>query len=186
MCYQLSILGGFCGDCLSDADCPDGGCTLPNPLSDPPGGATCNMGELGGGCEARSTDVCQEGLTCELLLDVPDLFQINTCSECSADADCGELLCSPSVDLLAFSGQKTCVSPGDVVDGQACDHEGSGDEACASGICAAYNVMGLVTIGVCGECEIDGDCPNPGDVCNDPSVDLETGVITPTFCSAPE
>jgi len=34
-CAQVPIFGGICGECLEDADCEMGGCTVPNPLSSP-------------------------------------------------------------------------------------------------------------------------------------------------------
>ena len=40
LCFLVPILGGWCGECLVDADCGNGGCTIPDPISSV--GATCN------------------------------------------------------------------------------------------------------------------------------------------------
>jgi Cys-rich repeat protein len=180
MCFHVSILGGLCGECLVDDDCPDGGCSIPNPLSDPPQGATCNNGEQGGGC--MSDDVCVDDLTCEVILDIPGIFTASTCSQCETDGDCGDgQLCSPAYDIPNLSGARVCVDPGTVANGEGCDHTGSGDDACESGFCHEYDVMGFLTLGVCGECKVDADCED-GEVCNDPDVDLDTLEVTPPTC----
>jgi hypothetical protein len=179
MCFHVSILGGLCGECLVDEDCPDGGCSIPNPLSDPPQGATCNEGEQGGGC--MSDDVCVDDLTCEVILDVPGIFTASTCSQCETDADCeGDQLCSPAYDIPNLSGAKVCVDPGTVPNGEGCDHVGSGDEACESGFCYEYDVMGFLVLGVCGECKVDADC-DEGE-CLEPDVDTDTFEVTPPTC----
>jgi len=179
-CFYIQILGGICGECLSDADCDGGGCSLPNPISMPPVGAVCNDGGAGEGC--MSDAVCQDGLSCAVILDVPGILTAQTCSECLTDADCADgMLCSPTYDVLTISGQKVCVEPGTVVNGEGCDFMGTGDDACMSGICAVTDIMGLLMVGVCGECEVDADCTAP-DVCLPASVDTMTGVVTPNLC----
>lgn len=183
-CYFVSLIGGSCGECTSDADCPDGGCSIPNPLADPPQGATCNMGEAGAGCETN--DVCQEGLVCGTLLDVPGVLTLATCGECLTDADCTDQLCSPTLDVANFSGQRLCVDPGTVENGQACDHLASGNEACASGICATVDIMGVVTVGVCGDCTVDADCDmGAGEVCMAADINQDTFEVIPPTCAVP-
>jgi hypothetical protein len=179
-CYVIELLRNYCSECLTDADCPSGGCSLPNIFGGT--GASCNQGELGGGCE--TSDVCQDDLVCTDVIDVSGVgMTIQTCSECVGDADCeGELLCSPQVELGDMKGQKICVEPGSVQDGEACDLEGTGDDACASGMCAVLDVSGMVQFGVCGECKGDGDC-GPDETCILPTLDLNTGGITPSICS---
>lgn len=180
-CFVVSILGGICGECLTDTDCPDGGCSLPNPISNPPVGAHCNMGEPGAGCE--TDDVCQMGV-CATILDVPGVLTAKTCSDCIADADCTDgQLCSPTYDVLNISGQKLCVEPGSVPNGEGCDFMGTGDTACMSGLCAAVDIMSLLMVGVCGDCEVDADCTAP-DVCIPASIDTATGTVTPPTCGA--
>lgn len=176
-CFVVGLLGGICGDCNTDADCAAttmGGCSIPNPLSTPPQGATCNNGEAGAGC--MTSDVCEKGLQCAEILNVPGVLVASTCSECLADADCGKDLCSPTYDVLGLSGQLTCVPPASVADGEGCDLDGSGDMACASGHCATADVMGLLQLGVCSACEVDADCEGGG-TCVPPEVDLMTGLV---------
>lgn len=83
-CYLVPFLGGTCGECNEDADCPDGGCTAPNVFDS--GIAVCNVGEFGGGCE--TTSVCMPGLVCANVLDLLGLIQITTCGECDSSSDC--------------------------------------------------------------------------------------------------
>jgi hypothetical protein len=176
-CFDGGLLGGICGECNEDADCPEGGCSVPNPLAGTP--STCNMGEMGGGCE--TTDVCMPDLVCALILDVPGVITASTCSQCETDADCGKQLCAPTYNVSEISGFKSCVDPMSVADGLGCDLEGSGDMQCASGICAGADVMGFLELGVCSECENDeNDMPvgcDPGQVCMEASVDLAMGLI---------
>lgn len=179
-CYYISVLGGICGECNADTDCPSGGCSLPNPLAQPPVGAHCNMGEPGAGC--MSDDICQDGYQCATILEVPGILEAATCSECLTDADCTDgQLCSPTYDILNISGQKMCVDPGTVENGQGCDHLGTGNDACASGLCATVDIMGLLQVGVCGDCSVDVDC-TPPDVCLPADIDIATGAVTPPTC----
>jgi hypothetical protein len=76
----------------------------------------------------------------------------------------------------ALTGHWTCVDPGSVANDGGCDLGGSGDQQCISGICGAADVMGLLTLGMCGECEVDGDC-GPAEVCNPAQVDLALGLM---------
>ncbi|MFZ6182916.1 hypothetical protein [Nannocystis pusilla] len=41
--------------------------------------------------------------------------------------------------------------------------------------------MGLLELGVCGECSGDGDC-GPGESCSAPKVDLDLGTVTGAKC----
>lgn len=183
-CYVIELLGGICGECTSDADCEGGGCSLPNPLASPPVGAHCNMGEPGAGC--MSDDVCADGYQCATILEVPGILEAATCSECLTDAECDEgLLCSPTYDVLNISGQNICREPGSVPNGEGCDFDGTGDTACTSGLCAMVDIMGLLQVGVCGDCEVDADCTAP-DVCRMPDVDIATGMVTPPTCGPME
>lgn len=180
-CFFVPAIGGNCGECESDADCTDGGCTIPNPLAMPPVGSVCNTGEAGGGCE--TDEACDEGLLCGTLLEVPGIFTLSTCGVCLTDADCGEQLCSPTIDVANFSGQKLCVDPGMVENGQACDLMGSGNMACNSGICTPVDVIMGVQVGVCGDCAVDADCDMAaGEVCLSADIDTTTGEVTPPTC----
>jgi hypothetical protein len=59
-------------------------------------------------------------------------LNIRSCSECSSDADCGAKLCNPTFILSSQSGYRSCVDPGGVALGAACNK----DATCTSGICA--------------------------------------------------
>ncbi len=177
-CFVAGILGGLCGECLTDEDCADGaghGCSIPNPLANPPQGAVCNDGTQGAGCMTDA--VCVDGNVCAEILNVPGVLQASTCSECLDDSGCmGGTVCSPTYDVLNLSGTKDCVDPESVPNGSGCDQNGSGDSACLSGYCAVASVMGLLDLGVCSECKVDADC-GPAGTCMAPSVDLNTGLI---------
>jgi Cys-rich repeat protein len=181
-CFQVPVLGGICGECNEDADCADGGCSIPNPLTMAP--SVCNDGGLGGGCE--SDDVCQDGLTCALILSVDAIgLQAATCSECAEDGDCGNgQLCTPTYDVANISGHKFCVDSGMVANGEGCDFEGTGNDACTSGLCTPASAKGFVDLGICSECGTDGmgmtvDCPGMG-TCTEAMVSLSEGLIPGT------
>ena len=182
-CFYISLIGGICGECNADADCPAGGCSLPNPLAEPPTGAHCNMGAAGDGC--MSDEVCTDGLVCASIINVPNILDASTCSECLTDADCDMgMLCSPMYDVLNISGEKVCVAPGSVPNGPGCDFMGSGAMACESGLCATVDIMTLLQLGVCGDCGVDADCTAP-DVCLPADIDTATGEVTPPTCGTP-
>lgn len=176
-CYVIPFLGGYCGECNEDADCPDGGCTAPNPFDS--GGSLCNLGELGGGCE--SDEACQQGLECSTALDLLGLITINTCGSCRFDSDCppGQL-CAPQVDLPTFSGVNSCIPPGAQGQDSYCNLEGNGDAACASGICSILDIMGIAEIGACGQCVTDDDCN--GGTCSPGFMDLDIGTLHGSTC----
>jgi hypothetical protein len=180
----VSPIGNICGECEVDADCADttmGGCSIPNPLSDPPTGSTCNMGEHGAGC--MTSDICMDPYICVEILNVPGLLMASTCSECESDKDCTDTLCSPSYDVANLAGSKDCVEPGSVPNGEGCDFAGTGDDACLSGFCAIADVMMLLQLGVCSECEEDMDC-GMDMTCEVPTVDLMEGLVAGTCVPA--
>jgi hypothetical protein len=180
-CYT-SALGGLCGECTSDADCPGGGCTPPDPLTSPPVGAVCNDGGFAEGCETDAA--CQDPYICVNVIDVPGLLESNTCSECQSDADCGGDLCSPEYAFPSIGGYWECVAPDSEGLGTACDFVGSGDQSCTSGFCAVADIMGILSIGVCSECEVDGDCLL-AQVCVPAEVDIGSGALAPATCQDP-
>ena len=178
MCYFQGILGGICGDCLSDADCV-WGCTGPNPVSDPPLGSYCNQGLFGDGCE--STDACMGQLLCATILDVPGVLKRSTCGDCISDADCPpEGLCSPDLQIAELDGVWRCIAPGFKPLGGFCNLLESGDQQCASGVCGVADIMGLFVLGVCSECRLDTDC-SAGETCVAPTVDLD-GTVAAGYC----
>lgn len=180
-CYRFGVLGGICGECTSDDDCPDGGCTPADILSDPPQESVCNVGELSGGCESDAA--CSDELVCATLVNVPGLIPIRTCSECETDIECGPgWHCTPVHQPIVAGGFKYCAPTGSVADGANCELLGTGDQACESGHCAAADLMGLVELGVCSQCELDTDCSD-AQICLPPEADLESDSFIPGVCS---
>jgi hypothetical protein len=180
-CFVVPALGGLCGECLSDADCPDGGCTVPNPLAGV--GSRCNDGTPADGCmsdEACKTDIAPH---CGLVLEVPGIISVATCGECETNADCGpaEPICTPVYDLPDFTGVLVCKAVGSVANDQGCALAPGGAQACASGTCAVSDVMGLFELGICSECDANADC-QPGQICTPAIVDLDAGVLIGSVC----
>lgn len=178
-CFEIS-LGSACSECTSDAQCMAGGgpgtCSADFTL-DPPY-ARCTGGELGVMCQLGSGG-CQPGLVCAQILDtmgfLPDYF----CSECATSVDCmAGLTCVPVIvygGIAISEGSLQCVPPGSLADGALCPllPSGLGDgSVCASGKCAVTDVagLGIVQIGVCSACAVDGDCPM-GTTCLGANVD---------------
>ena len=180
MCFLAGILGGICSACLTDDDC-EWGCGLPNPLVDPPLGAECTEGMLGQGCMTEEACMNEEHF-CALIIDVPGVLSASTCSECETTADCTEgTVCNVSVSIETISGQKTCVEPGSVPDGEFCDLEGDGDEACTN-FCGEADIMGIAQFGVCGQCNnVTGEGCEGDQMCEAPTVDLD-GTVVPSMC----
>lgn len=192
-CFLVPLLGGFCGECLVDTDCTEGGCTVPNPIAMV--GATCNMGEPGAGC--MSDDVCSDPVNeqCGVLLNVPGVITVGTCGECDGaadmpNADCPDPAlanCTPTYDVEKFSGKYMCVADNSVPQDGGCnladDGMGApvGNKACVSGFCGKATVMGVLSLGVCGECNSNSDCPQ-GQTCSDPVVDLDAAVLVGSVC----
>lgn len=186
-CFVVPALGGFCGECLADADCAPGGCSVPNPIAGV--GATCNEGGPGEGC--MSDDVCVDADNgiCGTLLEVPGIITVATCGQCKVNADCtdaGLPNCTPTYDVPNFKGKLDCVADGSVPNNLGCSLEDdggnpAGNKACESGFCGEASVMGLLKLGVCGECNADSDC-GPGETCTDPSVDLDMGALVGSVC----
>lgn len=187
-CFEIS-LGSACSECTSDAQCMAGGgagtCSADFTL-DPPY-ARCTGGELGVMCQLGSGG-CQAGLVCAQILNtmgfLPDYF----CSQCETSADCGAgLTCVPVIEyggIAISSGSLQCVSPSSLANGALCPllPSGLGDgSVCASGKCAVTDVagLGIVQIGVCSACAVDGDC-GAGLACMGVSVD-ENGTV-PASC----
>lgn len=164
-CYEIAIaMTGVCAECDEDQDCVDAGtgisCSL-NPLAMT---AECADGSAGNSC--MSDAACMEGLFCDAVIEIPIPGVLpDTCGECKESADCTDPdICSPSFDLMMFSGQKKCVAPGSVPNDQLCPEGDEGNTACMSGHCTDAMIMGIITIHICGECETDMDC-EPGQTC---------------------
>ncbi|WP_434424022.1 hypothetical protein [Nannocystis pusilla] len=186
-CFVVPALGGFCGECLGDADCAPGGCSVPNPIAGV--GATCNMGGPGEGCETSAVCVDAANGICGTLLEVPGIIKVATCGQCTVNADCTDPAlpnCTPTYDVPNFKGKLDCVADGAVENNFGCSLEDdggvpAGNKACKSGFCGEASVMGLLKLGVCGECNSDADC-QPGQMCSDPAVDLDMGALVGSVC----
>lgn len=179
-CFNVPLLGGLCGECKTDADCPAGGCTPPDVLNGR--GAVCNTGKPGGGCEtdAACNSTCHN--ICAEVLDATPILVISTCSACQTSADCEPgWVCAPELDLDNFTGINECVPPGSLALGASCSLAGDGADACASGICGDASIMGIIKVGVCSECASDADCA-PGELCTDASVDPNDNTLIPGTC----
>lgn len=170
VCYDLPpCLGGpRCGECDEDADCANGGCTPPNPFI-PPGngaGSTCNLGQLGGGCETDAA--CNVmGSTCTTVFS-PGGLDMRTCGLCdNVNNDClmGEV-CHPAFDIPGFTGWNSCLPFQSLPTDSYCAPlpSVSGILACESNNCGEV-MTACGTIGICGECMSDAGC-GPGLTCN--------------------
>lgn len=166
-CYQIPMLGGVCSECLTDDDCEMGTCSL-----DIAGYAICTDGSIGVMCS--SDEGCMGDLVCAPLVDTGGLFDLNFCSECNDATPCpGDQVCSPVYDLGNFQGYLGCVDPGSVPNGGGCPLDGfMGDgEVCQSGLCGVADVLGVIPVGVCGECLSDMDCMAM-EMCSPPVADM--------------
>lgn len=172
-CYSIPQLGGVCSECLVDGDCSSGSCSIEFQR----GYAVCSDGGLGRMC--NSDDGCQDGLVCVELFDAGGIVNSRVCSECASDEACGENVCVPSYDFGTFSGYFSCVPPGSVETDRGCNVvNGEGDDSeCLGGHCTPVALLnGLVTLGVCGDCELDEHCPEEGQRCDPASASLD-GVL---------
>ncbi len=183
-CFVVPILGGWCGECLVDSDCPNGGCTVPDPINSV--GSFCNGGKKGDGC--MTDDVCNDPSApeCATILSIPGIIEVSTCGECATNADCPAQTpnCTPAYDIGHFTGVNFCAADGSIPNDTGCNPEDDGmpaDKACMSGHCGVANVMGLLKVGICGECDADSDCM-PGETCTDPQVDLNANVLVGSVC----
>ena len=188
-CFLVPILGGWCGECLGDVDCSGGGCTVPNPIDGV--GSTCNQGEPGAGCESNEVCTDPKNLACGTLLEVQGIIKVATCGECATNMECLDAAlpnCSPTYDVMNFTGKYVCVGDATVPNSSGCnladDGKGNpvGNSACESGFCGEANVMGLLKVGVCGECNSNADCPANKPTCTDPIVDLDAAALVGSIC----
>ncbi len=159
-CYVIPLpLGdlpsGVCGICDEDQDCVDAGLGIACAIDVEGEQTKCTDGGLGSFCQ--SNDACKEPLFCTEMIDgVGELLPM-TCGTCRTDDDClGSARCTPSVDVVAYSGNKYCAELGSVAKDGLCPPQG--DATCVSGYCTVLD-LNFVEVGVCGECSTDEDCP---------------------------
>lgn len=159
-CYQNPLMPGqgVCSECNEDVDCTTAMTGISCSFG-VMGYAVCEDGSLGDQC--MSPDACMDGLFCDAVINIPIPGIIpNTCGECGDSSDCmNGQICSPEVDFMNASGAKKCVEPGSVPNDSFCPQDApDGDMACMSGVCSTATIMGIVMLGICGECKDDGDC----------------------------
>lgn len=186
-CFVVVGFGGLCGECVSDDDCANGGCTAPNPLKSI--GSVCNSGGPGEGC--MSDEVCtnSEYPHCALLINAAPILSVSTCSQCKENADCTDQAtpnCSPSYDVDNFKGQFDCVADGTVQNNEGCslekvNGENAGNKACMSGHCTVATFMSFVNLGVCGECSTDDDCEG-AQTCQAAQIDTNNAALVGSVC----
>lgn len=177
-CVSTPLFDSVCGECLDEDDCPDGGCTLSNPLTGT--GSRCNEGNLGDGCNTDAACNQPTALHCGLVLSAKPVLEVYTCGECETHADCVDPnmpFCNPSYDLAELTGVLRCVAKESVPNDQGC----ASNEACESGFCGKAESMGIVKLGVCGECLSDADC-NRGKTCTPPVLDINNAILLGAVC----
>ena len=183
MCSMVSALlpDGVCGECNGDDSC-EFGCTPGVPMLEPifpaPLSPACHDGSNGSACE--TVEACAEaGALCVPIINQAGILTISACSSCETTADCTDQVCNLSISVPTVSGEWSCVDVGSIVDGETCDLDGDGTEACEN-ICGPVSVGGLLDVGVCGECAGDGDCAD-GMTCEQ-GVFADDGSATPAAC----
>ena len=153
VCNGIPGVASICSECASDSDCDGGNCTFNGIFFG------CGDGSLGQMCE--TDEACGSELFCADVIDLGGFLNGSFCSECKVDEDCtGGQLCAPMIDFGGFpsiTGSRNCIDPGTAPQDSLCDADGSGDEQC-EGLCTTGSFMGVFEIGLCGECEVDGDC----------------------------
>lgn len=175
-CFVINnLVGGLCGECTSDVDCPNGGCTPPSAASE--NFSVCNVGEQQAPCE--SDDACCGIGVCAAAINIP--FESNsTCGQCADDSDCPSPgLCQPNLATGGIFGVNECVLAGSLANGHACAPELSGDDACESGHCVDVEALGSVIVGVCSECSTTQDCA--GGTCTVPTLE-PPATLVPAVC----
>ena len=176
-CYEIPMAGGVCSECKSDADCLDAGTGISCSLDAISMQAKCTDGGLGTTCESQES--CAEGLICDEVIAGTFGLIPTACGECGDSTDCsGGQLCSPKVDFMMLSGYKACVDPGSVPNDELCPTNEDGGLVCKSGKCGEVLVMGIIKLGVCGDCLSDDDCM--GGTCTPGSFD---GGIKGSVCN---
>lgn len=159
-CYLIplpvgDLPDGVCGICDEDQDCVDAGLGIACSVDVITRQTTCTDGGVGSFCESQAG--CMDGLYCTELIDGVGGLLPMACGTCQTDADCpGTDRCSPSVDVVNYSGNRYCAPLGSVANDGLCPQ--GADEVCASNHCTLLDLQ-FLKVGVCGQCSGDDDCP---------------------------
>jgi len=163
-CYKIplpldDLPPGICSECDSDQDCVDKGLGISCTVDPATLGAACTDGGLGSFCESQAA--CKPQYWCDEILNDADGLLPDSCSECRDDVDCKDgKRCTPRVDLTMYTGNKYCAAPGSVPNDGLCP-EFTGNGVCANGHCNVINIVGMLDVGICGQCSSDADCTAP-------------------------
>lgn len=161
-CYEnpLPVQGlpsGVCSVCKHDSDCVDAGLGISCTISAMDYQAVCTDGSAGSFCESQAA--CKDGLWCQILVEGAEGLLPMSCGTCRTDADCdGGRRCTPSLDLVTYTGHKYCALPQSLKNDELCPLV-DGDPLCLSGHCEIADLGGLLDVAVCGQCSADSDCP---------------------------
>lgn len=164
-CYKIQIPvdglpPGICSACDQDIDCVNAKTGISCTVDADTFGGVCTDGGLGSFCESPAA--CQPHLYCEPIVAGAQGLLPDTCSECRTDADCtAPRRCVSSLDVMAYTGKKSCVAPGTVANDGMCPLD-NGDAMCLSGLCETLDIGGLLQVGVCSQCDEDADCTAMG------------------------
>lgn len=172
------VVPSACSECANDDDCKMGTCSFDPGLLY----MVCTDGGIGVMCD--SDEGCMDPLVCTTLIETGGFIDADFCSECRpGDVPCADgNICSPVYNLDTLQGYHACLPPGSVEDGGGCPTMGPvGDgTVCMSGSCSVALIMGVIPIGVCGECETDMDCMGMMGTCQPAEVGM--GGIVPSMC----
>lgn len=161
-CYTIplpinDLPSGICGVCDEDKDCVDAGLGISCTISAMDYQAVCTDGSAGSFCESQAA--CKDGLWCQILVEGAEGLLPMSCGTCRTDADCdGGRRCTPSLDLVTYTGHKYCALPQSLKNDELCPLV-DGDPLCLSGHCEIADLGGLLDVAVCGQCSADSDCP---------------------------
>lgn len=163
-CYKIplpldDLPPGICSECSKDQHCVDKGLGISCTVDAATLGAACTDGGLGSFCESQAA--CQPQYWCDEILADADGLLPHSCGECRDDVDCKDgKRCTPRIDLAMYTGNKYCAAPGSVPNDGLCP-EFTGSGVCANGHCGVVNVVGMLDVGICGQCTSDADCAAP-------------------------
>lgn len=161
-CFFAGGFGGVCGGCSNDSNCPSNQvCDHPRLVEGHWTPSACVTPALGKACTSQR---CGIGKSCESIFYSPELYNVRTCSSCLKDNQCtGGKVCAPVLDIEGMTGYFGCITAQSRTLGEICKDQ---NECQAGLICASAPLGALGSVGVCSECDEDGDCTSP-DACTE-------------------